>query len=141
GLGRHLIDGLILSPLALGSAEITSHRAARPLVMLGERCLDGTIDHVVIDNVAAARAATEHLISIGRRRGAAIGDQPLVATHTARLRAAGYREALSEADLPAHSELLKQPKAFTRDEGARLMSELLALRTPPDAVFCFNDLL
>ncbi|HEY3926715.1 MAG TPA: LacI family DNA-binding transcriptional regulator, partial [Acidothermaceae bacterium] len=83
GLGPHLIDGLIFSPLALGSADIASQRVARPLVMLGERCLDGTMDHVAIDNIAAARVATEHLIALGRRRIAAIGDQPYVATDTA----------------------------------------------------------
>lgn len=141
GLGPHLIDGLIFSPLSLGPAEITSQRDARPLVMLGERCLDGTTDHVVVDNVAAAQIATQHLIDIGRRRIAAIGDQPRVPTDTARLRLAGYRAALAEAGLPAESKLVTQPVAYTREEGARLMDELLDLDHPPDAVFCFNDLL
>lgn len=141
GLGPHLIDGLIFSPLALGSADIASQRVARPFVMLGERCLDGTIDHIAIDNIAAARTATEHLIEIGRRRIAAIGDQPYVATATARLRVAGYRAALAEAGIAASAALLKQPTAFTREEGARAMAELLALPQPPDAVFCFSDLL
>jgi DNA-binding LacI/PurR family transcriptional regulator len=141
GLGPHLIDGLIFSPLSLGPVEITSQRVARPLVMLGERCLDGRTDHVVIDNVAAARMATHHLYDLGRRRIAAIGDQPRVATDTARLRVAGYRAALAEVGLPAATELVKQADAFTREEGARLMAQLLDLRHPPDAVFCFNDLL
>ncbi|HEY3925344.1 MAG TPA: substrate-binding domain-containing protein, partial [Acidothermaceae bacterium] len=37
--------------------------------------------------------------------------------------------------------LLKQPAAFTREEGAKAMTELLALAQPPDAVFCFSDVL
>jgi DNA-binding LacI/PurR family transcriptional regulator len=141
GLGPHLIDGLIFSPLSLGPAEITHQRVARPLVLLGERCLDATTDHVVIDNVAASVMATQHLIESGRRRVAAIGDQPHVPTDTARLRVAGYRAALAAAGLPATAELVKQANAFTREEGARLMNDLLDLADPPDAVFCFNDLL
>jgi len=141
GLGPHLIDGLIFSPLALSSADIANQRDARPLVMLGERCLDGSIDHIAIDNVGAAQVATAHLISLGRRRIAAIGDQPFVATDTARLRVAGYRAALAEAGLAARGELLKQTDAFTREEGARAMTELLALTERPDAVFCFSDVL
>jgi DNA-binding LacI/PurR family transcriptional regulator len=141
GLGPHLIDGLIFSPLALGSADIASQRLARPLVLLGERCLDGTMDHVAIDNIAAARVATEHLISLGRRRIAVIGDQPYVATDTARLRVAGYRAALAEAGIAASAAFLKQPAAFTREEGAKAMAELLALPQRPDAVFCFSDVL
>jgi DNA-binding LacI/PurR family transcriptional regulator len=141
GLGPHQIDGLIFSPLALSSAEITNQPMPGPIVMLGERCLDGTTDHVVIDNVAAARIATTHLIAIGRTRIAAIGDQPYVPTNTARLRLAGYRTALADAGLAAHPDLVQSPEGFTRDEGARLMSKLLRLPEPPDAVFCFNDLL
>jgi len=141
GLGPHLIDGLIFSPLALGAADLANHPASGPVVMLGERSIDGTTDHVGIDNVAAARLATAHLIETGHRRIAAIGDQPYVATNTARLRVAGYRAALAEAGLSAPTELLSQPAAFTREEGAKAIRELMSLRKPPDAVFCFNDLL
>lgn len=139
--GSIFLDGLILSPLSLGSAEIARHRIARPLVLLGERCLDDAVDNLAIDNVAAARKATEHLIEIGRRRIAAIGDRPNVATDTARLRIAGYQAALKAAGLVPAPELLKPAAAFSREEGARAMTELLALRRRPDAVFCFSDLL
>jgi DNA-binding LacI/PurR family transcriptional regulator len=141
GLGPHLIDGLIFSPLSLGPAELAGQKVARPVVMLGERSVNGTADHVAIDNIAAARTAVNHLISTGRRRIAAIGDQPTVATNTARLRVAGYRAALAEAGMAADPSLLREPTAFTREEGARAMTELLALAKPPDAVFCFDDLM
>jgi DNA-binding LacI/PurR family transcriptional regulator len=141
GLGPHLLDGLIFSPLSVGPAELAGLKVARPVVMLGERSINGSADHVAIDNVAAAKAATNHLIAMGRRRIAAIGDQPNVATNTARLRVAGYRAALAEAGMPALTDLLWEPSTFTREEGARAMTSLLGLRQPPDAVFCFNDLM
>jgi DNA-binding LacI/PurR family transcriptional regulator len=44
-----------------------------PLVLLGERIFGGPTDHVTMRNVEAARAATEHLLSKGRRRIAVVG--------------------------------------------------------------------
>lgn len=140
-LGLHLIDGMVFSPLSIGSREIARQKIARPLVMVGERCLDNATDHVAIDNVAAARLATDHLAGLGYRRIAAIGDQPHAPTDTARLRVEGYRESLAAAGLPAIPSYLKAPSGFTREEGRKAMEELLSLPEPPDAVFCFADVL
>ncbi|MEE3918667.1 substrate-binding domain-containing protein [Micromonospora sp. BRA006-A] len=75
GIGDHMIDGLILSPLALTADDLAA-LAGLPMVLLGERVDHGIADHVMIDNVAAAREITAHLIGLGRRRIAAIGSQP-----------------------------------------------------------------
>lgn len=140
-LGLHLIDGMVFSPLSLGSREIARQTVARPLVMVGERCLDNATDHVAIDNVAAAHAAVSHLTRAGHTRIAAIGDQPLAPTDTARLRVQGYRDALADAGVPADPRYLKTPAGFSRAEGHRMMSELLTLPDRPQAVFCFADVL
>jgi DNA-binding LacI/PurR family transcriptional regulator len=142
GIRAHLIDGLIYSPLALSAAEIAHHYAGTPMVLLGERVPGGTADHVAIDNVAAARAATAHLLAGGRTRVAAIGYQGSASGETARLRARGYEEALSAAaGVRADPKLRATTRSFHRDDGARAMERLLDNPKPPDAVFCFNDLL
>src|ERR671921_1097056 len=82
GIRGRLIDGLILSPIALGVEELERRRDTVPLVLLGERVYDGPVDHVSIDNVAAARVATDHLIDLGHRRIAAVGVQPLSQSRT-----------------------------------------------------------
>ena len=58
------------------------------------------MDHVAIDNVAAARAATEHLLSQGRTRIAAIGGQAGAPSGVAHLRRRGWEDALLAAGLP-----------------------------------------
>jgi DNA-binding LacI/PurR family transcriptional regulator len=141
GIRPHLIDGLIFSPLALGKADLLAADLATPLVLLGERIFDGGADHVAIDNVAAAQVATEHLIDLGRRRIAAIGAQGFESGQTAHLRLAGYREALSGSGMAEDPQLIAAVDAFHRADGAEAMSRLLELDDPPDAVFCFNDLL
>lgn len=144
GIWADMIDGSIVSPLSMTSAEIarvTAKRPDHPVVLLGERVARAAADHVGIDNVAAAREATEHLISLGRRRIAAIGIQP--GTYgTGSLRLKGFREALAAAGLSVQRSMLGLGGSFFhREDGYRAMRGLLANPQPPDAVFCFNDLM
>lgn len=136
-----LFDGLIFSPLGLGKGDLRRHPNTAPIVFLGEHIGDGPYDHVGIDNVAAARDATTHLISLGRRRIAAIGHQSGSPGETGQLRTAGYREALSEAGIRFSSSLVVPASSYHRRSGAEAMERLLDLEKRPDAVFCYNDLL
>jgi DNA-binding LacI/PurR family transcriptional regulator len=138
-LGPHLIDGAIISPEALHAGDLAAVDTGVPMVVLGEHALDVAIDRVAIDNVRAARTAVEHLLGLGRRRVACIGDNPR--RGTAALRVRGYRDALAAAGLPVDEELVAPAENYHRRDGAGAMHALLALPAPPDAVFCFNDLL
>ena len=142
GIRPDLIDGLILSPLALGADDLLSPAGGTtPLVLLGERISDTTFDHVAIDNVAAALTATEHLLSLGRTRVAAVGAMRTVVAQTARLRLEGFEAALRDAGRTAPADHVQEVEAFSREDGARAMDRLLDLPEPPDAVYCFSDLL
>lgn len=141
GRWPHLLDGLIFSPLGTGPAELAGRADDTPLVLLGERSYEGLADHVVIDDAAAARAATEHLLGLGRRRIAAIGEQRQVSETTAHRRLAGYTAALAAAGRPVEPGLVMAADSDRRRAGAAAMSALLDLDEPPDAVFCFSDLL
>lgn len=142
GIRDQLIDGLIFSPLTATPDAIANRGDHTPMVLLGERVPGGTADHVIIDNVAAAREATEHLIATGHRRIAAIGDQRIpVRPNTASLRLTGYRQALTAAGLRYDRRLVRTARQYHRADGAAAMQRLLDLADPPDAVFCFSDLL
>ncbi|MFC3687529.1 LacI family DNA-binding transcriptional regulator [Aquipuribacter hungaricus] len=139
GARRQLVDGLILSPWALTPDDIARHAGAVPLVLIGEHVPDGVVDHVAVDNVAAARAATAHLLALGRRRVAVVGVGANGAGATARLRLQGYHEALAAAGLPRDPALEAGTGALHRADGAAALRRLLDLPEPPDAVFCFTD--
>ncbi|MGH8793252.1 MAG: LacI family DNA-binding transcriptional regulator [Stackebrandtia sp.] len=146
GIRRELIDGLIFSPLALTAGDLAERTDTTPMVLLGERVGGDAAeplvaDHVLVDNVSAARQATTHLVELGRRRIAAIGAQRTPAGVTARLRLRGYRQALRHAGLAVEPSLVRQAADYHRADGASAMQRLLELDEPPDAVFCFNDLL
>jgi DNA-binding LacI/PurR family transcriptional regulator len=138
-LGPHLIDGAIVSPEALEADDFAAFAPGVPMVLLGEHAVEVPIDHVAIDNVGAARLAVEHLIGLGRRRIAAIGQNPR--RGTAALRLNGYRDALVAAGIPVSGDLIAPVAQYHRRDGAAAMHALLDGAEPPDAVFCFNDLL
>ncbi|MEY9887038.1 DNA-binding LacI/PurR family transcriptional regulator [Catenulispora sp. MAP12-49] len=140
-MGPQRIDAAILSPLAMEPDDLRRADPGTPLVLLGERDIPGPADHVAIDNVAAARTVVEHLIGIGRRRIAIIGDQPAKNGGTGLLRTAGYRQALDAAGIATDPDLVVAVENYQRADGAEAMAHLLALPEPPDAVFCCNDLL
>jgi DNA-binding LacI/PurR family transcriptional regulator len=139
GAAAGFVDGLVFSPWGLGAVDLRRSAEDIPLVLLGERANDGVADHIAIDNVAAAREATDHLIALGRRRIAAIGLQPHLTNETARLRLEGYRASLAAAGHAREERLEVVVAALHRADGAAAMRALLALPEPPDAVFCFND--
>jgi DNA-binding LacI/PurR family transcriptional regulator len=141
GLGDPLIDGVILSPLALDQSQLAARDRQIPLVLLGEADYGLVCDHVHIDNVAAARIATQHLIDGGYRRIGAIGWQDPSPRATAQQRLRGYTEALRAAGLPIDHALFPPVRSYFRPDGASAMRRLLKLPERPDAVFCFNDLL
>jgi DNA-binding LacI/PurR family transcriptional regulator len=141
GMGARLVDGIVFSPVAMDRLDIARRTDTTPLVLLGERVSAGPADHVAIDNVAAARTATEHLAALGRRRIAGIGAQPAHAQGTSRMRESGYRTALHDAGLPVDETLIVPVREYHRRDGAEAAAYLTELEHPPDAIFCFNDTL
>ncbi|MBO0812592.1 MAG: LacI family DNA-binding transcriptional regulator [Microlunatus sp.] len=141
GVGPQALDGMIVSALKLSAEAVTAAKDVMPLVMLGEWTHPAGVPYVGVDNVAAARAATEHLIMLGRRRIAAVGTISDVPSGTWGVRLAGYRAALQNAGITVDETLLPRVKNFQFDQGAAAMLELLSSSEPPDAVFCFSDML
>ncbi|MFI2426259.1 LacI family DNA-binding transcriptional regulator [Streptomyces sp. NPDC018955] len=142
-LGRTdpLVDGIILSPLALDDRAAVRAPDPVPLVLLGERVHDLPCPHITVDNTGAAREATAHLLARGRRRIAVVGRQTAPHAATSATRLTGHRQALEAAGL-AYDETLAPPvAAYHRADGAAAAHALLDLPEPPDAVFCFADTL
>ncbi|MFG2789715.1 LacI family DNA-binding transcriptional regulator [Streptomyces sp. NPDC048419] len=139
GFDAQFSDGVILSPLALNPRDLATRDRRLPVVLLGERPAEGGTDHVGIDNVRAAREATEHLLSRGRRRIAVIGGAVRGRQGTDRLRTDGYREAMEAAGLPFEPDLVLPVDAYHWQDGARAAAALVERRPRPDALLCLND--
>lgn len=141
GTDAPAVDGLIMSPLALGPTDLQSRSDPTPLLLLGEQADDSPHPHVAVDSTAAGQAATEHLIRLGRRRIAALGAQESEPRRTSDLRLAGYRRALEAAGIEVDERLVLPVVDYHRADGAAAARALLESDLRPDAVFAFSDLL
>lgn len=115
-------------------------------VVFVDRLPDDVIfgDYVGTDNFGAASAAVNHLIELGHQRIACITN--LDHASSVKERIAGWRDALSRADLPCGDELILTPddsaadlseESYVRQQFDRLFSE----SERATAAFCINDTL
>ena len=141
GMNPGTVDGVLFSPLGIERHEFDNRRGGTPLVLLGERITGTGVDHVAIDNVAAAADATAYLLGRGRRRIAALGHQEPRGGGTAPRRTEGYRRALRAAGVPYDPSLVVHTPSYHRRDGALAMAAALDRGARPDAVFCYTDLL
>ena len=135
-----MVDGVLYSVLALDEGDVgLIEEIATPMVLLGERIFNGPKDHVTMQNVEGARAATTHVVDQGRRRIVALGAHPGEVIGSAALRLSGYREALEEAGIAYDEQLVVPVGSWHRRNGADAMREVLARGVPFDAIVAFND--
>lgn len=139
GRYQDMTDGVIFSPLALGPSDLPLFDVTFPLVVLGERVFGAPADHVTMNNVAAARAATTHLVALGRRRIAVVGAHAGEAVGSAALRLEGYQQALADAGIAFDPRLVGEAGLWHRATGAETMGRLLDSGVEIDAVFALND--
>ncbi len=132
-----LVDGMLFSTLG-SEAEDTGLYAQLPP---GADSPGHHIDHVTMRNTAAIRAATEHLLGLGRRRIVALGARPGDTSGAGSLRLLGYRQALAAASVDAPAELVRSVESWTRFDGAAATHALLDAGTAFDGIVAFNDAL
>lgn len=135
-----VVDGVLLQPSWLNSTEIAQHRRGVPVVLLGESAAPLTVDHVRIDNIAAAAQVVEHLAALGRRRIAFLCAEESAPSETSRQRLIGYQQGLESCGLPVDPALIVTGRVADAHSAARTLGAALDSGMAPDAVFCRDDL-
>jgi DNA-binding LacI/PurR family transcriptional regulator len=133
-------DGLIVAVTA-GSHEYLHAWPAQhlPLVSIDRSLFALGIDSVLVDNVAGACKAVEHLIKLGHRRIGVVTGIPGITTTEERL--TGYKQALEAHGIPFDPTLVAV--ADSRVEGGRFGTLQLLTQgtTRPTAFFVMNGLM
>ena len=129
-----VIYGTILTRKIIPSAALLKYRA----VLLNCYASDRLLPSVVPGDLVGGRVATERLIRSDRSRiGLINGQQGLDAS---RDRLKGYRQALASNDIAFDPELVR-PGNWEPSSGYEMTHVLMALKSPPDAIFCANDMM
>ncbi|MFF9172493.1 LacI family DNA-binding transcriptional regulator, partial [Streptomyces sp. NPDC014796] len=129
-------DGVMLMALREEDplTRIAEEEARMPVVFGGRPVGSAPRWYVDVDNVGGAREATEHLVSRGRTRVAALCGR--LDTEAGRARYQGYRDAMLAAGL---EPLPPQEGDFTESSGAAAMAAVLEKRPDVDGVFAASD--
>ena len=132
------VDGIIVTSSRVGALYLPLLSQMRvPIVLLNDQHPGEFVHSIMIRNLEGTRAAVEHLVGLGHRRIAYVGDRFGYQSDAERF--AGYRKALQAARIPIVKELLVHGNG--KPEAARdAMDSLLAIGNPPTAVCCYNDL-
>ncbi len=137
-LAERRVDGIIVTSSRVGALYLPLLEELNvPIMLVNDQHPGEFVHSVMIANVEGARAAVEHLIGLGHRRIAYVGDRLGYQTEAERL--AGYREALNRAAIDFVPALVKEGDGRP-DAAMEAVDELLRLPAPPTAICCYNDM-
>jgi DNA-binding LacI/PurR family transcriptional regulator len=137
-LQERRVDGILVTASRVGALYLPMLEEMKvPIVLINNQYPGEFGYHVSIDNPAGARDITNHLIGLGHRRIAYIGDR--FGLHSDTERCCGYRESLEAGGIPFDPSLTVTGDSGP-ESGVVAMRELLDRADPPTAVFCYNDM-
>ncbi|WP_338722338.1 LacI family DNA-binding transcriptional regulator [Devosia sp. XK-2] len=136
--GRQQLAGLIYGTILTRQVQLPEVFSRHHTVLVNCYDVGRAFSAVLPGDLVGGRAATEHLIAVGRRRIGYINGQQGV--DAARDRLKGYRQALASADIGFDPALVR-PGNWEPSAGYLMTKELMALPNPPDAIFCANDMM
>jgi LacI family transcriptional regulator len=133
-------DGLLVVSLVPPPEELGRLQAAHLPTVLVDAPHD-SLPNVVVDDVAGGEMATRHLLELGHRKIAFVGDKPPdpFRFHASRDRTTGYEQALGRAGVPVRPEYVRAG-THSRHVARSIAEELLRLPDRPTAIFAASDL-
>lgn len=132
------VDGLIIQPASHDhSYLLTERKAGTPIVFVDRPPAFFDADTVLTDNAAGVRRGVRHLLALGHRRIAYLGDLHTIATAAERYR--GYLEELADQKIDVDKRLVRLDlHGIEKAEVAAI--ELLGIPHPPTALLTGQNL-
>ena len=137
---HNAVDGVLMVSPYLEERDVLQIADQRvPVVLVGYRAEDKTVDFVDSDNETAALKVVDHLEGLGHKKIACIAGQ-VKTSRNALDRLTGFKKGLQAKGLALPENYIVEGD-FLRETGKMAMEKLLALPDRPTAVFACNDLM
>ena len=130
-LTNSISDGVIIVAPVAGEFNIDA-----PIVSIDPLASNPNYPAVHATNYQGAMDAMDYLIGLGHKRIGFISGRAELESSNRRLK--GYREALNKAGIPIDDSMIASGD-YTTETGVSGARELLALESPPTAIFASND--
>jgi LacI family transcriptional regulator, galactose operon repressor len=133
------VDGLIIQPASHDhSYLLTERRAGTAIVFVDRPPAFFDADTVLTDNAAGVRRGVRHLVALGHRRIAYLGDLRTIATAAERYR--GYLEELADQKIEVDERLVRLDLHGT-EKAEAAVTELLGSSRSPTALFTGQNMI
>jgi DNA-binding LacI/PurR family transcriptional regulator len=131
------VEGILVASSRVGGLHTPLLTKLRiPIVLLNNQHPSLFVHSVSCDNRSGAYLAARHLIDLGHREIAYLGDAH--GLHSDSERFEGYEKAMREAGYPVEERLVV--RADGKVAGARLAAQKLLAGNRPTAICCYNDM-
>jgi DNA-binding LacI/PurR family transcriptional regulator len=134
------VDGIIICSTPV-SIEM-SHQLARfgvPIVIINNQAAEEYRYSIYHDDIDGSRQVTRHLIELGHRKIAYLGNATSGRSTLDRL--AGFQQELEAAGISSPADYVHQVPGGRPADGFSGMDHFLNLPERPTALFCYNDMM
>lgn len=139
-LAEHRVEGVIICSSQVSQPHLRQLELSGVPIVLVNNQVPGDFAHrITHDDIAGGFAVTRHLIELGHRHIAYLGNSG--GGQASEDRQQGYRAALAEAGLKAPPAWQLAGKAGRPVDGAAGAEAFLRLDPRPTALVCFNDMM
>jgi DNA-binding LacI/PurR family transcriptional regulator len=137
---EHRVDGAIICSTPFSPEQSQQLLAYNiPIVVINNQAAEDYRYSIYHDDVDGSQQITQHLITLGHRRIAYLGNA--LSGRTNHERMSGFRQSMQAAGLPIPSGYIYAVPGGDPENGLVGVNHFLSLPVHPSAIFCFNDLL
>jgi LacI family transcriptional regulator len=133
------VDGCIAATATRDDGLLKEAAAGLSLVLINRRITSHAIPAVVADDRSGIRQAVEHLAALGHERIAHVAGPQWASTGA--IRHAAFLETLGAVGLEPNDDAIRFADAFTEEQGARALNDLLNADAEFTALVAGNDLM
>jgi len=134
------VDGLIICSASFSAGHLRSLlEYGIPIVVVNNQAAEEYRYSIYHDDIDGSRQATRHLIELGHKRIAYLGNS--LSGRTTLDRLTGFRQEMAAAGLDIPAAFVFEVAGSSPEDGYHAVNDLLVLPDRPTAVICFNDML
>lgn len=137
---EHRVDGVIICSTPFSAEQSQLLKSSNtPIVVINNQSAEDYRYSIYHDDVDGSRQVVQHLIQLGHRRIAYLGNSQ--SGRTTLDRRTGFRQEMEIAGLKVAAEYVYEVPGSRPEDGGAASDYFLKLSQPPTAIFCFNDML
>ncbi len=137
---EHSVDGVIICSASFSDAQSSQlHNFGIPIVVVNNQSAEDYRYSIYHDDADGNRQITRHLLELGHRRIAYLGNSQSGRTTIDRM--SGFKDEMNSTGLPILPGMIHEVPGGGPDDGLAGVAHFLRLSERPTALICFNDMM